>query len=129
MDTTTIPTIYPKSAAQRHENPVVQALAIITDHFKPADDQSDFDLALSLADVYDILHRYTAQFVDDPGMGTGYGDLSPDDRAQIAHEAGAEDGWIMRQPRYRASDHSTEANVYRAAYRDAADDRIREVMA
>lgn len=126
MDTDTIPSIHP-TPTTRHANPVVQALAIITDHFQPAEDGSDDHVILTPADVYDILGRYTAQFVDDRPVSPDYHSTVGDDLCQMASEYGAEDGDLLRTPMYR-SDSTPEGYAYRAAYREAADDRIREVL-
>lgn len=48
--------------------------------------------------------------------------------AEQAAEVGGDDGWVLANPRYRTDATTPEAEAYRAAYTEAAHDRVWAIM-
>lgn len=53
---------------------------------------------------------------------------TPDQTLTDPMDMGADDGWVLARPKYRPSDTSSDAEAYRNAYTEAANDRIWAIL-
>lgn len=101
----------------KHRNPVIAALW----KAHHAIDEADLEARRAVLAVI-VTHSSEGDFPESfIGRDTQH-------LAQVAGEMGDEDGWDLAPPRFRASHDDDVADAYRDAYRNAAADRVSEIL-